>query len=198
VFSLFCLHLALEKIIKAIWVKNNKENFPPKIHHLVRLLEETPVEMDDKDLIFLNDMNKFNIEGRYPDYRGNIYKVCAKSFTEGMFEKAKVIKLCLTKKTAINTVNAFIVACGRSNITFKKVILFGSVASGNNSKYSDIDVALVSDVFTGNPFADWHLLSPANIKFSNIEPHPFTTDYFEKGDPFVDEIKRTGITIQAE
>ena len=86
----------------------------------------------------------------------------------------------LNRKTAINTVHAFIVACNKSNISFNKVILFGSVASGNNGKYSDIDVALVSDIFTGNPFADWHLLSPVNIKFSNIEPHPFPTDYFRK------------------
>jgi hypothetical protein len=54
---------------------------------------------------------------------------------------------------------------------------------------------LVSDQFSGNPFSDWHLLSPINIRFSKIEPHPFTTQYFYESDPFIEEIKRTGIEI---
>lgn len=102
----------------------------------------------------------------------------------------------LNRKTAIDTVRAFVDACKENNITFNKVILFGSFAAGNFNKNSDVDIALVSDIFTGNPITDWHLLSPVNIKFSIIEPHPFPTDYFEKGDPFIDEIKRTGIIIQ--
>ncbi len=102
----------------------------------------------------------------------------------------------LTKETAINTVRAFIDACYKKDIRFSKVILFGSVASDTNHEYSDIDVALVSDNFSGNPYADWHILSPINIKFTDIEPHPFTTEYFEKGDPFINEIKKTGIEIR--
>jgi hypothetical protein len=62
-------------------------------------------------------------------------------------------------------------------------------------EYSDIDVALVSEQFTGNPISDWHMLSPISIKFTDVEPHPFSTRYFEKGDPFIDEIKKTGLNI---
>jgi uncharacterized protein len=100
-----------------------------------------------------------------------------------------------TRETAINTIYRFISACKQKNITFKKVILFGSAANGNSNENSDIDVALVSDQFSGNPFSDWHLLSPINIKFSEIEPHPFSSQYFEESDPFIEEIKRTGIEI---
>lgn len=64
VFSLFCLHLSLEKICKALWVKHNKTNYPPKIHNLVRIIENTGITLPDDDLVFLNDMNKFNLEGR--------------------------------------------------------------------------------------------------------------------------------------
>ncbi|MCX6351829.1 MAG: nucleotidyltransferase domain-containing protein [Bacteroidetes bacterium] len=103
----------------------------------------------------------------------------------------------LTKETAIDTVKAFVIACNKRNITFNKVILFGSLVNGNSHQNSDIDVALISDAFTGNPFADWHLLSPININFTDIEPHPFSPHYFEKGDPFIDEIKRTGVIINA-
>jgi HEPN domain-containing protein len=33
-YSLFFAHLVLEKLCKAHWVKDNPENFPPKIHNL--------------------------------------------------------------------------------------------------------------------------------------------------------------------
>ena len=61
VFSLFCVHLSLEKIIKALWVNDNELNFPPRIHNLVRLLEGTSVELKEEELIFLNDLNKFQL-----------------------------------------------------------------------------------------------------------------------------------------
>jgi len=100
-----------------------------------------------------------------------------------------------TRETAIDIINRFVSACKQKNISFKKVILFGSVADGKSNENSDIDVALVSDQFSDNPYSDWHLLSPINIKFSEIEPHPFSTQYFEEGDPFIAQIKRTGIEI---
>jgi predicted nucleotidyltransferase len=99
------------------------------------------------------------------------------------------------REYAIKTVKAFIEACKDSNIFFKKVLIFGSVAAGTTHKNSDIDVALVSDQFTGFPFADWHLLSPINISFPDIEPHPYTTEYFKIGDPLIEEIKRTGFEV---
>ncbi|MCX6351830.1 MAG: HEPN domain-containing protein [Bacteroidetes bacterium] len=98
VFCLFCLHLSLEKIIKALWVKNNAEDTPPKIHNLVKLVKGSDVELPEDDLIFLNDMNKFQLEGRYPDYLGMINKECTKEFTNTMLEKAEKIKTCLLKK----------------------------------------------------------------------------------------------------
>ena len=102
----------------------------------------------------------------------------------------------LTQASAIDTIKKFISACNQKNILFKKVILFGSALKGNANEFSDIDVALISNQFSGNTFADWHLLSPIIIKFSRIEPHTFTAQYFEEGDPFIDEIKKTGLEIQ--
>ena len=100
-----------------------------------------------------------------------------------------------TQETTINIIQKFISACNQKNISFNKVILFGSAAKGNLNENSDIDVALISDQFSGDPFSDWHLLSPIIIKFSEIEPHPFSSEYFEESDPFIEEIKRTGIEI---
>jgi predicted nucleotidyltransferase len=105
----------------------------------------------------------------------------------------------LTKENAIATIKDFIKACEARNITFKKVLLFGSIASNKAHEYSDIDVAFVSDTFTGMPFKDWSILTPvktSNRNFTDIEPHPYTPKDFEEGDPFIDEIKRTGIEIK--
>jgi len=96
-FCLFCIHLSLEKAIKAIWIKDNSENYPPRLHNLVRILEQTLVKIPDKDLIFLNDLNRFQLEGRYPDYKGKIFKECTFDFTKTMLERANEVKLCLLK-----------------------------------------------------------------------------------------------------
>jgi uncharacterized protein len=101
----------------------------------------------------------------------------------------------MVKENAINIIRQYIEVCRSYGIDFYKVILFGSFAKGNNSKDSDIDIALVSDNFTDYPIADRRKIVKANIKFSQIEPHTFSTVYFLKGDPFIDEIKRTGIEI---
>jgi len=100
------------------------------------------------------------------------------------------------REYAINTVKAFIEACAKRNILFNKVLIFGSVAAGTARQDSDIDAALVSDQFTGYPFADWHLLSPINIRFPDIEPHPYSTEYFKMGDPLIEEIVRTGFEVR--
>jgi len=98
VFCLFCLHLSLEKICKALWVKHNETNYPPKIHNLEKILRYTPIELNEEDWKFLINLNMFQLEGRYPDYRDKIYKICTKDFTKEIFDEAKKMKICLTEK----------------------------------------------------------------------------------------------------
>ena len=42
---------------------------------------------------------------------------------------------------------------------------------------------------------DWKLLSPVEIKFASIETHPLTFLDFNESNPFIDEIKKTGIDL---
>jgi len=58
-------------------------------------------------------------------------------------------------------------------------------------------VALVADDFTGVGFLDRQRFSSIGIKkpYMMIEPITYPTDYFEESDPFIEEIKKTGITI---
>ena len=81
---------------------------------------------------------------------------------------------------------------------FKKVILFGSYVRKTAHKWSDIDLALVSDDFTGQRLEDRHKISKANIKYVDIEPHIFNTANFDESDPFIEEIKRIGKEINLD
>ena len=90
-------HLVLEKLCKAHWVKDNAENHPPKIHNLVRLVEQTKLILPEEDLDFLRKMNDFQIEGRYPDYKDNLYRIYKSAQTQVIINKSNTIRECLLK-----------------------------------------------------------------------------------------------------
>ncbi len=66
IHGLFFCHLAIEKLCKAVWVKNNEQNIPPKTHNLLKLLTESRIDYDDVTLDTLNKLNEFQLDGRYP------------------------------------------------------------------------------------------------------------------------------------
>lgn len=96
--ALFFAHLSLEKICKALWVKSNEDNFPPKIHNLVRILKDTNIKLEINDKTFLEEFNDFQLEGRYPDYLFIIHTKCNLEFTKSLFEKVQEIREWLLKK----------------------------------------------------------------------------------------------------
>ena len=96
--SLFLLHLSIEKLLKAHWVKDNEGSFPPLIHNLKYLYEQTKLTLPQEDINYLFLMNSWNIEGRYPDYKQEFYKKCTKEYTESQLSKVKLLKEWLTDK----------------------------------------------------------------------------------------------------
>ena len=98
-YCLFMSHLSLEKLLKALWVKNNIENNPPRTHNLVYLAQHASLKLDDDQLKFLQFVNTFNIGARYPDYKFKIYQMCNKKFTEKNYNKVKVFYQWLKKKS---------------------------------------------------------------------------------------------------
>lgn len=101
------------------------------------------------------------------------------------------------QQTAINTVKNFAAAIRNRGIDVKAVILFGSYARGEQREWSDIDVALVADEFTGVSFEDIKQFIDVTIQktFYSIESHTFNTAEFAQGNPFIEEIQRTGIVV---
>lgn len=83
-------------------------------------------------------------------------------------------------------------------IPVREVILFGSCVRGGNQEESDIDLAIVSDAFSGDRFEDRRRIVPLRRGIdSRIEPIPLTPEAFAAGGNLIDEIKRTGIKIAA-
>ncbi|MBU2446844.1 MAG: HEPN domain-containing protein [Bacteroidetes bacterium] len=73
---LWCLylgHLILEKIIKAHYVKDNRQT-PPKTHDLLKLSEKTKIALTENHKLFLDEMNDYQLETRYPDYKFSLQK----------------------------------------------------------------------------------------------------------------------------
>ena len=103
-----------------------------------------------------------------------------------------------TQRVAVNQVRAFVHELHKIGIRPEQVVLFGSYARNEQREESDIDVALVSDCFTGAGPIDVRLMAHllARNPFFFIEPHTFSPEQFADWNPFVKEIKRTGIVIE--
>jgi HEPN domain-containing protein len=86
-WALFIGHLVLEKSLKAIFVSTNDNKVPPKIHNLVKLSELVNLNLDEDKRMFLDEVNDFNLEVRYPEYKNEFYKTCTKDYAEKYIKK---------------------------------------------------------------------------------------------------------------
>lgn len=95
-----------------------------------------------------------------------------------------------------NIVDKYLISLKENNIPINQAILFGSYAKGHYSDWSDIDIALVSDIFEGNRIEDRSKIRLITLKVSSdIEVLPYRPQDFNSDDPFVKEIMDTGIRI---
>jgi HEPN domain-containing protein len=93
-WSLFIGHLVIEKLIKAIYVKNISDN-PPRTHDLLRLSESAKIRTTEEQKNALDLITTFNINARYPDYKQSFYKKCDYNFTTNSLEKIKELRIWL-------------------------------------------------------------------------------------------------------
>jgi len=97
-WALFIGHLALEKLLKALWVKTHDSNIPPRIHDLVKIAQETQLQLTPEEIIFLEEVTDLHIETRYPDYKFEFYKLCTKEFSQQKLQQIKEFFECTRKK----------------------------------------------------------------------------------------------------
>jgi predicted nucleotidyltransferase len=103
----------------------------------------------------------------------------------------------LDRNAVIETVRNYAKDIEAHGVYLRMVILYGSFAKGTQHEWSDIDVALVADEFSGFTFNDKKLFPYIGIKkpYIRIESKTYSTDYFRESDPFIEEIKKDGIVI---
>jgi HEPN domain-containing protein len=65
-YALFFGHLAVEKILKAVYTMMRKEH-PPPTHNLVRVAKSAGLVLDQARIQALVTITGFNVEARYPD-----------------------------------------------------------------------------------------------------------------------------------
>jgi len=65
-YVLFCCQQAVEKMIKAIIAKQSND-FPPRIHTLIRLSEVAALELTEERAQLLRELSNYYIQTRYPE-----------------------------------------------------------------------------------------------------------------------------------
>jgi len=82
-------------------------------------------------------------------------------------------------------------------VPIEKVFIFGSVAKGENTRKSDIDVCIVSPFFNNRVEAIQFLLKKRNKMevISGLEPIGFSPKAFLESSSLIEEIKNTGVQI---
>ncbi len=106
----------------------------------------------------------------------------------------------LTQQVMINKVNNFVSDIIKFGIPLEKAYLFGSYSKSSQNDNSDIDVALVSEVFSGFGYEDRKLFSKIciNSEYIDIEPTTISKHTYLIGNPFLDGILKTGIEIKIQ
>ncbi len=101
-----------------------------------------------------------------------------------------------TEDSVIKIVKMYIEELEKNGIKISEAVIFGSHAKGVVHDDSDIDIALISDAFTGDRFEDRRRIVSLRRRIdSRIEPIPFRPEDFNDGGMLVEEIKSTGKRI---
>jgi predicted nucleotidyltransferase len=77
-----------------------------------------------------------------------------------------------------------------------RAYLYGSYAKGTFHEWSDIDIAIISPDFMDDLFEERLKLMEIALSIDDrIEPKPFKKELFNRDDPLVHEIQKSGIQL---
>ncbi len=98
--------------------------------------------------------------------------------------------------TIKSIIDNYISSLNEHHIKIDKAFLFGSYSKGTSNEWSDIDIALISEIFTGNRIKDRDKIRACTRHVSTmIEVIPFSREDFTEANPLANEIIKTGIQI---
>ena len=98
-WCLFMWQMVIEKLLKALYAKNNK-NAPhaPKSHDLLHLAEKTELELTERQEDLLDTITRFNMNARYDDYKKSFDKKCTDEYTKLQIQSIKEVREWLKKQ----------------------------------------------------------------------------------------------------
>ena len=92
----WCLYigqLTIEKLLKALYAKNNKgAPYAPKTHDLLYLAEKMKMELTEEQRISLDTITRFNLEARYDDYKESFRQNCTNEYTAKQIKNIKEVR----------------------------------------------------------------------------------------------------------
>ncbi len=95
-YSLFFGHLVVEKLLKGLYAKNNKENpYTMKSHNLLALAEKCNLDLTDEQVEKLQIITQFNISARYDDYKESFNKKCTDEYTAMQIKNIEEVRIWL-------------------------------------------------------------------------------------------------------
>ena len=93
-YCLFFGQMVIEKLLKALYAKNNKgAPYAPKTHDLLYLTEKLSIELTEEQEVTLNEITTFNLSTRYDDYKRAFYDKCTDEYTEEQIKKIEEVKV---------------------------------------------------------------------------------------------------------
>jgi len=94
--ALFCGHLALEKLLKAMVIEAANEP-APRTHDLVYLSGLARVDITPEQQQFLATVNDYNIEGRYPEEKLEFHRRATKQLVQKELKRIHDFYLWLSR-----------------------------------------------------------------------------------------------------
>jgi predicted nucleotidyltransferase len=101
-----------------------------------------------------------------------------------------------TRKTARIEAGNFLRDLKNFGFSPTRAILFGSMVNGRHHAWSDIDLAVWDENFTGPLAMDYEKILPVLRPYTNLELHTFHPGETAETNPFAAEIIRTGIELE--
>lgn len=90
--SAFFCNLSCEKMLKAAYIHYSKK-IPPKVHSLVKLAQMSAIYeiMSEEMKRFINKLEVFQIEGRYPENRKRLYETTPKEVFSSILQQTEEV-----------------------------------------------------------------------------------------------------------
>ena len=99
-YCLFLCHLSLEKLLKALAAHALKDH-PPYTHNLLYLAGKANIQISKAQIELLDQVNRFNMEARYPEDLKAFYKKANRLYAKKYLEETKEMWKWLQKKLEI-------------------------------------------------------------------------------------------------